>query len=98
MSDITIPSARVEQITNTVKAFLSAFDKPIGSDQTREHFTAIFSPDIQWRDHAFLVLRVGHEAVLGLHKGFLHCNQPFTSKIKVRCVDKAARREGTSSP
>ena len=83
MASSSISPARVEQLNKTVKAFLSAFDRPIGPGQTRGQFTDIFSPDIQWRDHAFLVCRVGHEAVLGLHKAWLHCNQPFTSKVKV---------------
>lgn len=83
MSSQTISPARLEQLNTVVKNFLSAFDKPIGPDQTREQFTAIFSSEIQWRDHAFLVCRAGHEAVLGLHKAWLHCNQPFTTNIKV---------------
>lgn len=83
MSNISISSARREQVDSAVKSFLSAFDRPIGPDPTREQFTAIFSPQIQWRDHAFLVRRVGREAVLGLHKAWLHCNQPFRTELKV---------------
>ena len=40
-------------------------------------------PSIEWYDHAFRIRRVGHEAVLGLHKAFNHCNQPFQADIKV---------------
>lgn len=83
MSAVSISSARIEQISKAADSLLWAFDHPIGPEQTREQFTNVFHPEIAWRDHAFLVQRVGPEAVLGLHKAFLHCNQPFTTKLKV---------------
>ncbi|KAK3707450.1 hypothetical protein LTR37_012092 [Vermiconidia calcicola] len=50
--------------------------------QTTEEFLSRFATDVAWYDHAFLVRRVGHEAVTGLRKAFLHCNQPFETEIK----------------
>lgn len=92
MSSPSISAARVEQLEKTVKQLLSAFDKPIGPDQTREQFEAIFHPDVVWRDHAFLVCRVGHEAMLGLHAAWLHCNQPFMTTVKVHGSSLHIRR------
>jgi hypothetical protein len=33
--------------------------------------------------HILQVQRQGHEAILGLREAFLHCNDPFHSKLKV---------------
>lgn len=83
MSDISFSTARIERVEQAVKTFLAAFDKPVGSGQTREEFTAVFHPEIQWRDHAFLICRVGHDAVIGLNQAWLHGNQPFQTEVKV---------------
>ncbi|KAK0304136.1 hypothetical protein LTR48_003410 [Friedmanniomyces endolithicus] len=67
-----------DSIVETVRAMISTYHK----QQTTEEFLSRFAPDVAWYDHAFLVQRVGHEAVVGLLKAFLHCNQPFETKIK----------------
>lgn len=84
MSNQSTSTARIDQVTNTINTLLSNFQSPVGPNLTREQFLSILHPEIRWRDHAFLVCRIGHEAVLGLHKSWLHCNQPFEAKIKVR--------------
>jgi hypothetical protein len=48
-----------------------------------DDFTSTFHPDVDWYDHAFLMHRVGHDAIAGLHKAFTYCNQPFDVDIKV---------------
>ena len=92
MSDISISAARTKQLDETVKSLLTVFDQPVGSGQSREQFTAVFHPDIQWRDHAFLVCRVGHEAVIRLNQAWLHCNQPFKTELKVCSAASQKRR------
>jgi hypothetical protein len=46
-------------------------------------------------DHAFLIHRSGHDAVLGLKKAFMHCNQPFDKEIKVRSTITSPPRVGS---
>ncbi|KAK5049098.1 hypothetical protein LTR84_005521 [Exophiala bonariae] len=79
MTSITISSERVAQVDAVVRKFVAGFHKPI---ESIDEFTSIYSPDIEWADHAFLIRRVGHEAVIGLQRGFTWCNQPFKAEIK----------------
>jgi hypothetical protein len=81
MAPITITPERVAQVEATVKRIVDSFERPITS---MDEYTSVFDPDVHWYDHAFLVCRVGHEAVAGLHKSWTHCNQPFRTDIKVR--------------
>lgn len=55
--------------------------KPLNSVKD---FLSSYHTDVEWYDHAFLMHRVGHNAVLGLYKAFNHCSQPFDVEIKVR--------------
>lgn len=85
---MNITADRVALIDKTVRDFVNSFLKPIGSSATpttlsREQFLTVYHPDIHWFDHAFLVCRQGHEAVIGLQTGFRHCNDPFDCEIKV---------------
>ena len=84
MSSITITPERVAQVQATVRKFVTDFSKPQSSDEDVQSFLSVYRPDIQWSDHAFLVTRVGHEAVLGLYRAWNHCNQPFRTEIKVQ--------------
>ena len=77
---VSISAARATQIDSVMRKFVASFLKPIDST---EDFVSIFHPEVEWYDHAFLIRRVGHTAVMGLHKGFTYCNQPFDVKIKV---------------
>ena len=76
----TIPVARVEMVNQAVRNFVGNFETDISSSE----FLASYHPDVEWFDHAFHVCRVGRDAVAGLKKSFLHCNQPFKVEIKVR--------------
>ncbi|RVX70668.1 hypothetical protein B0A52_05318 [Exophiala mesophila] len=76
---ITISASRAAQVESVIRKFVASFQKPIDS---MEEFTSIFHPDIEWYDHAFLIRRVGHTAIAGLHKGFTWCNDPFKVKFK----------------
>lgn len=81
MASVTVSADRIAQVTATVKKWVADFNKPIDSE---EDFLSSFRPDVEWLDHAFQIRRVGHNAVLGLYKGFTFCNQPFRADIKVR--------------
>lgn len=83
MSSITITPERLAQVQETIRKFLLDFPRPISTEEDQQSFLSVYHPDIQWSDHAFLVTRVGHEAVLGLHKAWNHCNQPFRVEEKV---------------
>jgi len=83
MSAINIPAERVALVTKTVNKLINEFHIPIDSDAARENFLSIFGDDIRWIDHAFCIRREGHEAVLGLQKGWTWCNQPFRTELKV---------------
>ncbi|KAL6253275.1 hypothetical protein RBB50_000998 [Rhinocladiella similis] len=82
MSSITITPERLAQVQETIRKFLLDFPRPISTEEDQQSFLSVYHPDIQWSDHAFLVTRVGHEAVLGLHKAWNHCNQPFRVEEK----------------
>lgn len=83
MMAISLSSARVSQITQVLTKFTIDFSKPISPTNTAENILSVFDKDIHWYDHGFFVCRIGHEAVLGLNKAFLHCNQPFEPEINV---------------
>lgn len=80
MTSITISPERIGQVEAIIRKFVAGFLKPIDST---EEFLSSYHPDIEWYDHAFLIRRVGHQAVIGLQQGFTHCNQPFDVEIKV---------------
>ncbi|OQU98131.1 SnoaL-like domain-containing protein [Cladophialophora immunda] len=79
MAFIKISPERIALVDSTIRKLVDSFLKPITSIAD---FTSIFHPDIDWYDHAFLMHRAGHDAVVGLQKGFTHCNQPFNVDIK----------------
>ena len=85
MSGINISAERVNQVEGVVKAYIDGFLKPLVNEADIDEFLSVYHPDVKWSDHAFLVTRVGHDAVLGLQKSFRHCNDPFDVKIKV-CI------------
>ncbi len=80
MASITISAERIALVESTIRKFVASFSKPIDSV---EDFVSVFHPDVDWYDHPFLMHRVGHDALVGLHKSFTHCNQPFDAEIKV---------------
>jgi hypothetical protein len=79
-----ISADRHTQITTTITKHISNWHLTLDSDSKTADFLSSYSPTITWYDHAFLIQRVGHTAVLGLHKSFMHCNQPFTAEVNVR--------------
>ncbi|KIW11628.1 hypothetical protein PV08_10930 [Exophiala spinifera] len=82
MSSVAITRERLAQVQETIRKVLVDFPKPILTEEDKQRFLSVYHPDIQWSDHAFLVTRIGHEAVLGLHKAWNHCNQPFRADEK----------------
>jgi hypothetical protein len=80
MTSITISAERIAQVEAAIRKFVAGFLKPIDS---LDEFLSSYHPDVEWYDHAFLIRRVGHQAVIGLQQGFTHCNQPFDVDIKV---------------
>ncbi|KIW54463.1 hypothetical protein PV05_06819 [Exophiala xenobiotica] len=80
MSLIIINPERIAQVQTTVHKFVTDFSKPQSTDEDVQSFLSVYHPDIHWSDHAFLVTRVGHEAVLGLYRAWNHCNQPFRTE------------------
>ena len=85
---LTIAASRVSQINQVVHDMAAGFTKPIAHTTTentisREDFLKPYHEDVHWYDHAFLVYRVGHDAVVGLQKAFRHCNQPFDVEVRV---------------
>ncbi|KAF7196190.1 hypothetical protein HII31_02591 [Pseudocercospora fuligena] len=78
---ITISDERVAQVTNVVRCWTKSF-MPFDGENTPEILLSCFDPKVEWYDHGFHVVRVGHKAILGLHESFLHCNQPFQAEIK----------------
>jgi hypothetical protein len=92
MGEMHLPTSRVALVDKTVRSFVDGFLKPIdqsGPSTEGNHailkteFLKPYHPDIHWYDHAFLICRVGHEAVIGLQTAFRHCNDPFDCEIKV---------------
>ena len=79
MSSLTIPAERIALVNSTIGKFLANFHKPIDSV---DDFVSILHPDVDWYDHAFLMHRIGHSAIVGLHRSFTHCNQPFDAQVK----------------
>ncbi len=85
-AQIPLSPTRHAQIIQTIQTYISNWSLSLesgGSPQQTTDFLSSYSPSIEWYDHAFRIRRVGHEAVLGLHKAFNHCNQPFQADIKV---------------
>ena len=82
LPSINISNDRIAQVTNAITRFSEDFSLPSSDPATASKITSLLHPDIHWYDHGFHICRVGHNAVLGLHKAFLHCNQPFTAEIK----------------
>ena len=80
--DNTAVAQRIEQMERTVRKFVNDFVKP-SPDFEASDFLSSYSPRVEWYDHAFHIKRVGHDAVLGLLKGFTTCNDPFKSHILV---------------
>lgn len=83
-----ISAERLTLVDKTVRDFVKSFLKPIESSATatafsREQFLSVYHRDVHWYDHAFLIHRQGHEAVIGLQVAFRHCNDPFDCEIKV---------------
>lgn len=85
-SIISISKERQAQVTQTVTDWYRNFEKAFDDKFTPQEFVSTFDSNIEWLDHAFHIRRVGHEAVLGLRKAFLHCNQPFRSELKVSAL------------
>jgi hypothetical protein len=83
MSSVSISSPRVEQVKATITTFVETFHHPLDSDAATQKFLTAFDKDAKWYDHAFLVCRSGHQAILGLQKSWNHCNQPFRSEVQV---------------
>lgn len=79
---ITISPSRHKQIIDTITRYVSNWHLTLDSDEANSAFLSSYSPTIYWYDHAFLIQRVGHSAVLGLHAAFNHCNQPFRAEVK----------------
>lgn len=79
---ITISAARIEQVTHVITKWCESF-VPFDETHTVDDFLSVFDENVEWYDHGFYVVRKGHEAVLGLHKGFLYCNEPFRAEVKV---------------
>ena len=79
---INISEERVKQVTAAVTKWTEGF-KPITKTHTKDDFLSIYEPDIEWYDHGFFIVRRGYDAVLGLAKSFLHCNEGFKSTVKV---------------
>jgi hypothetical protein len=80
MAAMTISPERLSTVESRILKMVADFNKPL--DDVGD-FCSSYHPDVHWYDHAFLIHRKGHEAALGLHKAFRHCNQPFEAKIKV---------------
>lgn len=80
MTSINISAERIAQVDAVIRKFVAGFLKPI---ESTDEFTSSYHPDVEWYDHAFLIRRVGHEAVTGLQRGFTWCNRPFNAEIKV---------------
>lgn len=83
MSSITISAVRRAQVENRIKKYVSDWHLKLDSPEILEEFLSNFHAEIEWLDHAFLVRRVGHKAVLGLQSGWNACNDPFRAEIKV---------------
>jgi hypothetical protein len=92
MAETLIPASRVALVDKTIRSFVDGFLKPVDHVQhhikqdgsiPRAEFLKPYHADIHWYDHAFLICRVGHEAVIGLQTAFRHCNDPFDCEIKV---------------
>lgn len=79
MTSINISAERIAQVDAAVRKFVGGFLKPI---ESTDDFVSSYHPDIEWYDHPFLIRRVGHQAIIGLQKGFTWCNQPFEVDIK----------------
>lgn len=73
---VNISEARVKQVTAVVERLSIAFT-PWSDTNKEEDFVAVLDKNIAWYDHGFYAVRLGHDAVLGLRKGFLHSNDPF---------------------
>lgn len=103
MSAVSISAERAEIVDNVCRKLVAGFLKPIGSSNadgqiSKEAFLAVYQPDIRWYDHAFLICRQGHEAVIGLQVAFTHCNQPFKVDIKVRSATFPWVKDKTDRP
>lgn len=84
MSGATLSADRQRDVDAIVRNFVSTFSvPPLKSEGVIDAFTAVYHPDVEWYDHAFHICRKGHNAVLGLQRGFMHCNDPFHVDIKV---------------
>lgn len=81
---IHISEARVAQVKEVINNWCYDFSKPLSEADALESIQRDFDPNVEWYDHGFQICRVGHQAVLGLRKGFRHCNDPFRAEIKVR--------------
>jgi hypothetical protein len=95
MASVSISAQRAAQVDKTCRDFVARFVKPLGATSddgqwSEEDFAAIFTPSVHWYDHAFLICRQGHEAVMGLQVAFRHCNQPFDVEFKVRSVEQTS--------
>ena len=83
MAALTISAERVQQIEKILTDFLVLCPASAESSEAAGNLLDILHPHVEWYDHAFLIRRVGHEAVLGLQKAFTHCNQPFEARLQV---------------
>ena len=88
MASITISAGRIALVDATIRKFVASFLKPI---ESMDDFVSVFHPDIEWYDHPFLMHRIGHNAIEGLHKSFTYCNQPFDVQIKVSALYSSGR-------
>ncbi|GAM91155.1 hypothetical protein ANO11243_092020 [Dothideomycetidae sp. 11243] len=79
---VSISPERIQQVEKTVAAFVQGFTKEAATSQDQSKFFAAYQPDVEWTDHAFLIKRVGHNAVQTLRNGFVHCNDPFRAEVK----------------
>ena len=80
---LSLSQPRITQLETTIHKFVTSFSEPLDTAITKAKFLEIYHEDIEWFDHAFMMRRIGHDAVLGLHRSFNYCNQPFKAEIKV---------------
>ena len=78
---VNISEERVKQLQEISQDFCVTF--ALTDEQSKQKLLSLLHPEIEWYDHGFYNVRVGHEAILCLQKAFLHCNQPFKADIKV---------------
>lgn len=88
---MNISEARAVQVQDTVENFIAGFNQSYDTPAAKESFLSVYSPNVKWADHAFLVRREGHDAIFGLQKSFTHCNKPFNAELKVNLLQTSSQ-------